>query len=79
MTDADNHAGERSADERDPDQQKRSTRNRGRAIPQENGDNESQADAVREKAQKDSQVVKRDKNNLRTSRGPEDWGGYQGF
>lgn len=79
MTDADSHAGDRSAYERDSGQQKRSTHSRGRAIPQENGDNESKADTAREKAQKDSQVVKKDKNNLRTSRGPEDWGGYQGY
>jgi hypothetical protein len=77
MTDDDNHAGKRS--EGDSGQQKRSTRNRGRATPKKDGDNESHADAAREKSQKDSQVVKNDKNNLRTPRGPEDWGGYKGY
>ena len=79
MTDADNNAGEQGFDGRWAIQQKKSNGKRGSAAPHKPVSNGSKAQQSKDENPKESQEVKGSKRNLRTSRGPEDWGGYDGY
>lgn len=78
MPDADNHAGERSPDLRDSGQQNKTSHKGGRMRTKKSGRGESSTNA-RGETPKDIQVVRSDKMGSRTARGPEDWGGYDGY
>lgn len=79
MTDADNHAGERGFDARGSSQQKKTNRKRGSAAPHKPMSDESKTQRSLDENLKGDQEVKENKRNLRASRGPEDWGGYDGY
>jgi hypothetical protein len=78
MPDADNHAGEQSYEAMDSSQQKKTTGKRERPSKKDVHD-QAQAEDARREGENGSQPVRNDKKDMRTTRGPEDWGGYQGY
>lgn len=79
MTNADKNAGERGYEAMGSDQQEKSNLKHGSAAPDKPVSNESRANRSLEEDKKGKQGVKEDKKSSRTLRGPEDWGGYEGY